>query len=273
MRYRCGGVLRERAREHAVELLRQVLALRPDGRHLGVHVRCRLGSRRVASERPPTREQLPRDDGERIAIASRCRPLALRLLGREVRGGADHRPGLRQGVHPGGARDPEVRDVHVVGSVQEQVRGLHVAVDDAFRVRGVERNRGLLEPVERLTGVDPAAADAVLERAASEVLHDDERAAFRLADVEDRDDVRTPGEPGRCERLAGEALADTRVLRVALGEDLDGDDAAQQLVGRAVDLAHTARADLLGVAVAIGEVHGRSIAVRGRRKTLLPGER
>ena len=108
------------------------------------------------------------------------------------------------------------------------------------------------------------SADAVLERAAAEVLHDDERAAFRLTDVEDRDDVRTTGEAGRGERLSGEPLADTRVLRMAVGEDLDGDDAAQQLVGRAVDLAHAAAPDLLRVVVASGEAHGRSIAVRGR---------
>ena len=44
--------------------------------------------------------------------------------------------------------------------------------------------------------------------------------AVPLADVEDRDDVRVPGQPRGGERLPREALADGLVERVALGEHL-----------------------------------------------------
>jgi hypothetical protein len=163
--------------------------------------------------------------------------------------------------------------VHVLVLVQEQVRGLHVAVDDALGVRGVERSRGLLEPLECLPRRDPPRSDAILERAAAEVFHDDEGAAYRLSDVEDRDDVRATGEACRGERLPGEALPDSGILRVVLGEDLHGNRAAQQLVGRAVDLAHAAAPDLLGPSVSIGKDHERGVASRPRWKTPPGAER
>jgi hypothetical protein len=40
--------------------------------------------------------------------------------------------------------------VHVAVAIEQQVRGLHVAMDDAVRMRAVERLGRLLEPRERL---------------------------------------------------------------------------------------------------------------------------
>ena len=113
--------------------------------------------------------------------------------------------------------------------VEQQVPRLDVAMDDAVPVRGVERRRRLLEPVERLVRRRrPAVAQPVLERAAVEVLHDDERPARPLADVEDRDRVRLAGEARCRERLAREPLPERFVPRVPLGEHLDRDGAAER---------------------------------------------
>ena len=74
-----------------------------------------------------------------------------------------------------------------------------------------------------------------------------------LADVEDRDDVRIAGDARGGARLAREALARRVVGDVAAREQLHGDDAAERRVGRAIDVAHRAARDPLGVAVALGE--------------------
>ena len=86
--------------------------------------------------------------------------------------------------------------------------------------------------------MDRAGAQAVVHGASLEKLHDDERRAVVLPDVEHRDDVPLTRELRGGERLPLEAGAHVLVARVALGEHLDGDDAAEHRVGRAVDLAH-----------------------------------
>src|SRR4029078_8433305 len=86
-----------------------------------------------------------------------------------------------------------------------------------------------LEPVEDSPGrLRPFGLDRLLERAAGEVLHDDERAATPLAHVVDRDDVRVAGEPGDRERLAREPLAHPLVLRMPEVEKLDRDGASER---------------------------------------------
>jgi hypothetical protein len=141
--------------------------------------------------------------------------------------------------------------VHVVVAVEEQVSGLDVPVDDAVSVCVVEGLGGLLEPVqEAVDRLRPLAGDAVVERSAVQVLHDDERPLVPLADIEDRDRVRLAREPRRGERLSGEAAADGLVLGEALREHLDRHRAPERLVDGAENLAHAAVADPFGVAVA-----------------------
>src|SRR6185437_7548222 len=87
-------------------------------------------------------------------------------------------------------------------SVEHQVPRLDVSVDDTVAMGGVERGRRLLEPLERLSDLlRPACPNPFLERAAAQVLHDDERPLRVLPDVEHSDDVRLSGEPRRGECL------------------------------------------------------------------------
>jgi serine/threonine protein kinase len=62
----------------------------------------------------------------------------------------EHGARLRQGIHAGRRRDPEVGDVHAVVLVEQEVGRFDIAVHDTLAMCGVERFRSLLEPLERL---------------------------------------------------------------------------------------------------------------------------
>ena len=127
-------------------------------------------------------------------------------------------------------------------------------MDDAVRMRGVERRRSLREPVERAAdGLRSFALEAIGQRPAGEVFHHDVRPAFVLADVEDRDRARRVREPCDSERLAGEATPDRLVVGEPAGEQLDGDDTAEVGVLGPVDLSHAAACDQLRIPVALGK--------------------
>jgi hypothetical protein len=79
-----------------------------------------------------------------------------------------------------------------------------------------------------------------VQRAAVEVLRDDERPTGVLADVEDGDDVVRPGEPRRSASLALEPLAGLGLARVPFREHLDRDRTAEHGIGRPVHLGHPA---------------------------------
>ena len=116
-------------------------------------------------------------------------------------------------------------------------------MDDPAGMRCVERPGGLPEPAERARRMEGASSKPFVHGPALEVLHDDERAAVVLPDVEDGDDVPLTGELRRGERLPLEPRAHVLVSRMALGEHLHGHDATEHRVGRAVDLAHPSARD------------------------------
>ena len=139
----------------------------------------------------------------------------------------------------------------MVAVVEQEVARFHVAMDDPGLVRRVECGRGFVEPVEHLPGLEsPLAIDALVQRAAREVLHDDDRPSVVLPDVEDRDDVVVPGEPRRRECFPLEPLAEAFVLGIAFGKHLDRHLAAEHLVSGQEDLAHPAVGDEPSVPVA-----------------------
>ena len=235
------GLLRERPLEHGIDLPREAGAQARCGRDGRAHVSRSLGGDGLPTKRTLARQELERDDPERIPVGGRTRRLPLGLLRREIAAGAEHgpRPGHRRDSECRG--DPEVGDVHPSLLVQQQVRGLHVAVDDAARVRVIERARRFVEPAKcECRRLRAARADHLVERAAGEILHDDERTIPPDADVVDRDRVRFAGEPRRGARLPLEAVTEVRVVGPSVVEQLDGDGAAELRIRRLVDLAHAA---------------------------------
>ena len=119
-----------------------------------------------------------------------------------------------------------------------------------MRVRRVERPAGVREPGERQRGRDAAAAHAIGDGAAGQVLHHDRRAPVDVGDVEDRDDVGLVREPRRDARLAREPRAEVGVACEAFAENLDGDAPAEHRVRRGVDIGHAPRRDQLAPVIA-----------------------
>ena len=90
-------------------------------------------------------------------------------------------------------------------------------------MRAVERAGGLLEPGERLRARHAARAQPVVDRAAVEVLHDDERPPSVLGDVEDRHDVRRRREPAAASASRRKRARASSWLAYRSDEHLHGD--------------------------------------------------
>src|SRR5208282_6433596 len=98
----------------------------------------------------------------------------------------------------------------------EYVGRLDVAMDDAFRVSGVERVGNFDGEVEEQIELERAAANAVLERRALHVFHGDEGAPFVLANFIDGADV------GMIERGSGASFAAKALERLGVARDIFG---------------------------------------------------
>ena len=162
----------------------------------------------------------------------------------------------------GEAGDPEVADGEPVVGVEQEVGRLDVAVHDPRRVGGVEAGRGLAQPAHRGLAVDRRVAvarraQAVGDRPAAEVLHDDVGVVTVLAGVVDRGDVGVLGDARGRARLALEARAGAGIGGVLSAEHLDCDDAVQEEVLDLPDGRHPAAGDVAGHAVALGQLDSR----------------
>src|SRR3712207_495041 len=184
---------------------------------------------------------------------------ALRLLGRQVLGGAHDRAGLRH-VRRARARDAEVGDLRAPLGVDDDVVRLEVAVDHAALVGEARGAQHLDDEVDRADRVQRRLVGGdLLERAPLQVLHRDVRRPVPLAAVEDADDVGVL-QPGGARRLAAEALHELLVLGEAPMQELERDVAPELLVDRAVDVGHPARPDAVLDAVAAVH-HGAGLEV------------
>ncbi len=145
-------------------LLERLLQDRPErGRHrrVRVHDRPRIAIQdgiedhglRVALERATAGGHLIEDRAEREEVGARIGRQPARLLRRHVVDRAEHGPHRRQ-VSPRGRRgagrlsaglvvlelrESEVEDLHLAAGGDHHVHRLQVAMDDALRVRGLER--------------------------------------------------------------------------------------------------------------------------------------
>ena len=146
------GILREGAQDDGVERARHGLV--DLGRRHGrfAHVLVGDGDRRLAAERRPAGEQLVEHDARRVDVGARVDRLALGLLGREVRGGAEdgRRLGDRRGRVRHRAGDAEVHDLDLAGIGDHHVAGLDVAVDDAGAVGVLERLEDAVDVAHRV---------------------------------------------------------------------------------------------------------------------------
>ncbi len=190
-------------------------------------------------------QQLVEHAAEGIDVGALIDGVALDLLRRHVGGCPDHGSGGRQTAHLADhLGDAEVEDLGLALGGDEHVVGLQVAVHDAAAVCRTNRRQQLLDQVERDVHSEPAAVvEPVAQRAAFDVLHDDEKRVALGVEVVDADDAGMVESRHRG-RFTLETGTEVLVLGVALGQHLDGHGKAQTRVHSRVHDAHGAAAQL-----------------------------
>ncbi len=205
-------------------------------------------------------QQVIEGRAQAIEVAARVGAGALHLFERGVvaRVAEDARVGVGGGVRLRGQalRQPEVEEHDLAARRELEVLRLDVAVDDGrlVRVQVVERVEQLVGPAQRVRRRE-GAAFALLEQlrevGALDELHDEELAGL-FDEVVAHFRQRGVAQVVQEVRLALEGFAQGGVVEEGL---LDGDRAAEALVGGDEDGAHAAVADLSGHAVAVLEKH------------------
>ena len=240
-------------------------------------VRDRYGG--VTAERRPPREHLEEHDAGGVEVGARVDRLALRLLGREVRRGAEDRRGLRDGRRRVGYRagDAEVHDLHLAGRGDHDVARLDVAVHHSGPVGVLERREHSVDHADGRDGLERPVVDDVLQQPPLDVLHDDEGQLHLVAPGIDHgllarvEHANDGGVRHSCRglRLLAESHAERRVGRELRLEELDGDLAAEPRVGPDVHIGHAAATDECTHAVAPRE-YASFIAHRAAPSTCRP---
>ena len=181
-------------------------------------------------------------------------------------------------VGVGQLRDAEVGDLDLVGVVEDQVGRLDVAVDDAPRVRVVERRGHLAHEADHLLRLEARAlGEHLRDGLAVDELHGEVGQPALLAQVEERDDPRV-GERAGDLRLVVEALDEGAVLgaraRDVEADGLDRERPLDQGVEGLVDGPHGAVAQAARDLVAAyggGDLVGHlssAVAHRSARRTI-----
>ena len=111
-------------------------------------------------------------------------------------------------------------------------------------MRGVQRVGHFDRNVQKTIHRHGLAGDQVLERAAVEILHGDERMAVLLRDFVNRADVGMI-QRGSGSRFATEPFKRLRVAGDVLGKEFQRNEAAELVVLGFVDDAHTSTAEFL----------------------------
>ena len=214
-------VLRHRGEHDAVERARDVgLALATAATGRLAHVLVRDRHRAVAGERRDAGEHLVEHDAERVHVGAAVEREALRLLGREVGGGADHRAGLGEAVARASARAmPKSVTFTWPCGVMQHVAGLDVAVHDAVPVRERRARRRSRRRCRRPRPAPTVRLRAITSRSVWPATYSItmKEVSLLLAPVVDRDDVRVVQARGGL-RLAPEALDERGVARRARRE-------------------------------------------------------
>src|SRR5208282_3171617 len=109
------------------------------------------------------------------------------------------------------------------------VCGLNVAMNDALRVRGVERIGNFYAQRKQCVQLHGAIADDVFQGRAVKILHDDVGLAVLLANVVNGADVWMV-EGGRSPGLAAETLERLAVSGYIFRDEFEGDEAVEATV-------------------------------------------
>ena len=145
-------------------------------------------------------------------------------------------------------RQSKVQNLGVTTLCDEDVRRLDVAVDDAFGMRGIEGIGNLDGERENQFRFQRTPSDAMLQRHAVEILHDDEVLTFALVNLEDHADVGVV--QCRCRLgFALEAAESVRIFSNFIRQELERDKATKFDILGLVYHTHPATAELLDDAI------------------------
>ena len=235
------GLLRERLLQDCVDRRRQGRSHSGEERRRLVDVGEDDLEVALARERRRAGQALEENAAERVDVGARVDLAGRDLLRGDVRDGSDEplraREALGAGRVAGKSEVTHVRLFAVGGD--EHVRRLDVTVDEAERMRGVERVRHRPEQADRKRRIKTAGCrvDELAKVVALDIPHRQiEQPAFSPGGV-DRDDVRVV-EARRELRLDEKPLAEALVLRELGREDLDGDLAPEVHVLAQIDSPH-----------------------------------
>ncbi len=233
-------------------------------------------------EGPPPREHLREDHPRGEEVRALVHLGSSHLLGGHVARGAHDRArrghvGLGRGVLPApggvGPGQAEIQDLEDAVRREEQVLGLDVPVDDALLVGRRKAPDHLDGQADGRLGGHGPGRQAVLEGLPLQELGDGVGGAVRRGVVEDGQDVGV-AEGGHGPGLVLESGATVRAAGELLGQDLDGDLAAQPLVLRPVHLPHApgahGREDLVGPEVRAGGYHVLTPTIISRLPSVNP---
>ena len=200
---------------------------------------ARLGAKRRATG--GHREQ---HGAERKQIAAGVEWLPEGLLRRHVMRRAGEQAGDSEAGVIGGAGEAEVGDPHALDAIfEEDVCRLHVAVDEPLRMGRGQAPRRLQADAEDLAEVHRARiANALLERRAPAVGHDEVGKTGELVDAVDGDDV-VVDDRRRGLRLAEEALPGGAARGQVGAEELDRHEAVERPVVPLENDPHSTGAD------------------------------
>ena len=183
-----------------------------------------------------------RSDGIDVRRAAGLLPLA--LLRSHVLGSPVHHPGHGQLLdrHAGEVNETEVEELHVVRADDHHVARFDVAMNDSRVVSDREHLEELIEDRGDERDRYRSPLDDVREGLPAHQLHDHERLARVLTEVEERHDApMTEARQSDC--LPSEARAELGGRCEDRMEELDRDRLVELHVGRAVDRSHAAAAD------------------------------
>ncbi len=148
----------------------------------------------------------------------------------------------------GELRQSEIQNLGVAALGDENVCRIDIAMNDAMRVRGVQRVGNLDSEPEQKVNFQRTPRNAVHQGHAVQKFHGDEGFAVQLTNVVNRTNIRMIQR--RCgfgfELKTGERL---RIMSNLLGQELERDEAMQPHVLGLINHPHAAAAEFLDDAV------------------------